>query len=203
MMTQVARSRKRIASPSLSGVSALGRVLSLAILTLGGVFMLLPLVWMLSASLLPLQEVIKVPPVWFSVSEYSFNNYAEVWLNLEFYRFFLNSLLVAVIITVAQLLTSSMAGYAFARFRFFGRGVLFVVVLSTMMIPFQVIMIPLFIMMVGLNLVNTFGGLIIPAIVSPFGIFMMRQSMMSIPTALLEAARTGYQYWRMTPQRKQ
>lgn len=167
----------------------IGRALSLIILALGGLFMLVPLAWMLSASLMPLSEVVKVPPVWFDISKYSLNNYRETLVDLEFARFFLNSLFIAVVITAAQLFTSSMAGYAFARFRFPGRSVLFVVVLSTMMIPFQVIMIPLFLMMIGLNLDNTFGGLILPAIVSPFGIFMMRQSMMSIPTALLEAAR--------------
>jgi multiple sugar transport system permease protein len=188
-MTQMAIIRPRAAKQSLRRTNMPGTIVSLAILVLGALFMLLPLAWMLSASLMPLSEVIKVPPVWFDASKFSLNNYVETWSKLGFSRFFLNSLLVAVLITAAQLLTSSMAGYAFARFRFPGRGVLFLIVLSTLMIPFQVIMIPLFIMMVGLNLDNTFGGLIIPAIVSPFGIFMMRQSMMNIPTALLEAAR--------------
>lgn len=188
-MTQAATTRIRAAQPLSQVTSGIGKTLSLVILAVGGLFMLLPLLWMLSASLMPLSEVIKVPPVWFDISKFSLNNYVETLIDLKFTHFFLNSLLVASLVTAAQLLTSSMAGYAFARFRFPGRSVLFVVVLSTMMIPFQVIMIPLFLMMIGLHLSNTFGGLIIPMIVSPFGIFMMRQSMMSIPTALLEAAR--------------
>jgi multiple sugar transport system permease protein len=166
-----------------------GTVLGLLILLLGAVWMLLPLVWMLSASLMPLSEVIKVPPVWFAPDKYSLANYLEVWSRIGFSRFFLNSVFVALTITVAQLLTSSMSGFAFARYDFPGRTAIFIMILSTMMIPFQVIMIPLFIMMARLHMVNTYWGMIVPAIVTPFGIFMMRQFMLSIPKALLDAAR--------------
>jgi multiple sugar transport system permease protein len=89
-----------------------GIIISLAILVLGALFMFLPLAWMLSASLMPLSEVIKVPLVWFDASKFSLNNYIETWSKLGFSRFFLNSLLVAVLITAAQLLISSMASYA-------------------------------------------------------------------------------------------
>jgi len=164
-------------------------VAGFAVLLGGGVWMLLPLVWMLSASLMPLSEVIKVPPVWFAPDKYSLANYIEVWGRIGFARFFFNSTFVAVTITLAQLLTSSMAGFAFARYEFPGRTVIFILILSTMMIPFQVIMIPLFIMMARLGMVNTYWGMIVPAIVTPFGIFMMRQFMLSVPKALLEAAR--------------
>jgi multiple sugar transport system permease protein len=159
------------------------------ILLAGAIWMLLPLVWMISASLMPLSEVIKVPPVWFAPAKYSFANYIEVLGRIGFSLFFRNSVFVAVAITAAQLLTSCMAGFAFARYNFPGRTVIFLVILSTMMIPFQVIMIPLFIMMARLHMVNTYSGLIVPAIVSPFGIFMMRQFMLGVPKALLEAAR--------------
>jgi multiple sugar transport system permease protein len=164
-------------------------LLGFGILLFGAVWMLLPLVWMLSASLMPLSEVIKVPPVWFKPSAYSLANYIEVLTKIGFSRFFFNSVLVAVVITLAELLTSAMAGFAFARYDFPGRTVIFLLIISTMMIPFQVIMIPLFIMMARLGMVNTYWGMIIPAIVTPFGIFMMRQFMLSIPKALLEAAR--------------
>ena len=163
--------------------------LGLAVLSLVAVWMLLPLVWMLSASLMPLSEVIKVPPVWFAPAKYSLGNYIEVWGRIGFSRFFFNSAFIAIAITVAQILTSSMAGFAFARYDFPGRTLIFTMILSTMMIPFQVIMIPLFIMMARLHLVNTYWGMILPAMVTPFGIFMMRQFMMGIPSALLDAAR--------------
>jgi len=164
-------------------------VLGFLILMLGAVWMLLPLVWMLSASLMPLSEVIKVPPIWFAPAKYSLNNYIEVWGRVGFARFFFNSVFVAGTITAAQLLTSSMAGFAFARYQFPGRMLIFILILSTMMIPFQVIMIPLFIMMARLHMVNTYSGMILPAIVTPFGIFMMRQFMLGVPKPLLEAAR--------------
>ena len=167
----------------------IGRFAGLLVLLAGGVWMLLPLVWMLSASLMPLSEVIKVPPVWFAPQKYSIANFLEVWFEVGFWRFALNSTFVAVTITVAQLLTSTMAGFAFARYEFPGRTVIFIVILSTLMIPFQVIMIPLFIMMARMGIVNTYAGLIVPALVTPFGIFLMRQFMLGVPKSLLEAAR--------------
>ncbi len=166
-----------------------GKYLGLLVLVLGGIWMLLPLVWMVSASLMPLSEVIKVPPVWFAPTKYSVGNFREVWLDIGFWRFARNSAFIAITITTCQLLTSTMAGFAFARYEFPGRTVIFIVILSTLMIPFQVIMIPLFIMMARLGLVNTYWGMIIPAIVTPFGIFLMRQFMLGVPKSLLEAAR--------------
>jgi multiple sugar transport system permease protein len=116
-------------------------------------------------------------------------NYLEVWTRIGFSRFFFNSAFIAITITVAQILTSTMAGFAFARYSFPGRALVFTMILSTMMIPFQVRMIPLFIMLARLRLVNTYWGILLPAIVTPFGIFMMRQFMLGIPSALLDAAR--------------
>ena len=167
----------------------LGKGVGLLVLLIGGVWMLLPLVWMLSASLMPLSEVIKIPPVWFAPAKYTVGNFSEVWFDIGFWRFSLNSAFVALTITTCQLLTSTMAGFAFARYEFPGRTVIFIVILSTLMIPFQVIMIPLFIMMAKLGLVNTYWGMIVPAIVTPFGIFLMRQFMLSVPKSLLEAGR--------------
>ncbi len=167
----------------------LGKGIGLLVLLIGGVWMLLPLVWMLSASLMPLSEVIKIPPVWFAPAKYTVGNFSEVWFDIGFWRFSLNSAFVALTITTCQLLTSTMAGFAFARYEFPGRTVIFIVILSTLMIPFQVIMIPLFIMMAKLGLVNTYWGMIVPAIVTPFGIFLMRQFMLSVPKSLLEAGR--------------
>ncbi len=169
--------------------SAVGRYAGLLVLLAGAVWMLLPLVWMLSASLMPLSEVIKVPPVWFAPQKYSVGNFLEVWFEVGFWRFALNSTFIALTITGMQLLTSTMAGFAFARYEFPGRTTLFIVILSTLMIPFQVIMIPLFIMMAKMGMVNTYAGLIVPALITPFGIFLMRQFMLGVPKSLLEAAR--------------
>lgn len=168
---------------------SVGHAAGLALLLFGAFWMLLPLVWMLSASMMPLAEVIKVPPVWFAPEKYSFSNYVDIWTEGGFSLFFFNSLFVAIIVTGAQLLTSSMAGFAFARYDFPGRTLIFWIILSTLMIPFQVIMIPLFIVMARMGLVNTYWGIIIPSVVTPFGIFLMRQFMLGVPKALLEAAR--------------
>ena len=176
-------------APANGRTQWLGKGIGLLVLLIGGVWMLLPLGWMLSASLTPLSEVIKVPPVWFAPTKYTVGNFSEVWFNIGFWRFSLNSAFVALTITTCQLLTSTMAGFAFARYEFPGRTVIFIVILSTLMIPFQVIMIPLFIMMARMGLVNTYWGMIVPAIVTPFGIFLMRQFMLSVPKSLLEAAR--------------
>ncbi|MDE0673404.1 MAG: carbohydrate ABC transporter permease [Caldilineaceae bacterium] len=176
-------------APANGRTQWLGKGIGLLVLLIGGVWMLLPLGWMLSASLMPLSEVIKVPPVWFAPTKYTVGNFSEVWFNIGFWRFSLNSAFVALTITTCQLLTSTMAGFAFARYEFPGRTVIFIVILSTLMIPFQVIMIPLFIMMARMGLVNTYWGMIVPAIVTPFGIFLMRQFMLSVPKSLLEAAR--------------
>src|SRR5690606_21775876 len=97
---------------------------------IGAVWMLLPLVWMISASLMPVSEVIKIPPVWFAPDKYSLANYVEVWTRLDFARFFFNSTFVAITVTAAQLLTSSMAGFAFARYEFPGRTLIFYLILS-------------------------------------------------------------------------
>jgi multiple sugar transport system permease protein len=190
-MTDIAVSRApaQATKKRRSWLQTVGLVFGLLVLTVGAIWMLLPLVWMLSASLMPLSEVIKVPPVWFAPSKYSLENYVEVWSRIGFSRFFFNSAFIALTITLLQLLTSSMAGFAFARYKFPGRNLIFVLILSTMMIPFQVLMIPLFIMIARLGMVNTYWGIIIPAIVTPFGIFMMRQFMLGIPSALLDAAR--------------
>ncbi|MEM7532967.1 MAG: carbohydrate ABC transporter permease [Chloroflexota bacterium] len=191
-MTQIATTPAMPSAPAANRsrpIPSVGEIIGLIILTAGGIWMLLPLVWMLSASLMPLSEVIKVPPVWFAPDKYSPANYLEVWTTGGFWRFFVNTAFVALTITALQLLTSTMAGFAFARYEFPGRTVIFIIILSTLMIPFQVIMIPLFIMMARLGLVNTYWGLILPAMITPFGIFLMRQFMLGIPKSLLEAAR--------------
>ncbi len=188
-MTEHKTSSAPVSDKSFDWPGLIGPGLGLLVLTAGGIWMLLPLIWMLSASLMPLSEVIKVPPVWFAPDKYSLTNYLEVWTTGGFWRFFLNSTFVSVTISVLQLLTSTMAGFAFARYEFPGRTVIFIIILSTLMIPFQVIMIPLFIMMARMGLVNSYWGLIMPAVVTPFGIFLMRQFMLNVPKSLLEAAR--------------
>lgn len=154
----------------------------------GSLVMLAPLIWMVLASFKTLPEILKVPP---TVLPESFNldNFRTVLSDTEFPRYFLNSTIVAVVSVFSVLLTSSMAGYAFAKFQFPGRNVLFVLVLATLMIPFQVRVIPLYVLTNELGLLDTYPGMVLPGLVDAFGIFLMRQFMMAIPDDLIHAAR--------------
>jgi len=117
------------------------------------------------------------------------DNYKNLFAELPMARYFLNSLFVASVATLGQVIISALAGYAFARFNFKGRDFVFLVILVTMMIPSQVNIVPLFFMMRELHLINTYGALILPAMVGGFGVFMMRQYFLSFPKDLEEAAR--------------
>jgi multiple sugar transport system permease protein len=158
------------------------------VLSLGAVLMLLPFVWMISASFKTLNEVLQIPPTWIPRT-LTLVNYFEIFRQMPFGRFFLNSVIVALITVAFVLITSSLAGYAFAKFDFRGKSVLFLLVLCTMMVPFQVRMIPLYTMIFQWDLVNTYTGLVLPGLVEAFGIFLMRQFIASIPNDLIDAAR--------------
>src|SRR5690606_25900102 len=131
----------------------------------------------------------------------TFENYLETFAVVPFGRFYLNSLFVATATTVIQILTGALAAYAFARLRFKGRDTLFLLYLATLMIPFQVTMIPNFILMRYLRWYNTYQALILPAAFSVFSTFLMRQYFMSLPMDLDEAARMdGASSWRIWAQ---
>ena len=167
----------------------LGRILLYLVLTLGAILMLLPFFWMITASFKSLNEVIQIPPQWLP-KQWDFRNYPEVFRQQPLFgRYFLNSVIVAAVTVASVLITSSLAGYAFAKYNFPGKNVFFVFVLSTMMIPFQIRMVPLFVMVSGWKLLDTYTGLILPGLVDAFGIFLMRQFIASIPTDLIDAAR--------------
>ena len=152
------------------------------------VLMLLPLVWMVILSLEKTSEAASFPPVLFP-SGLHFSNYATAWKSVPFGDFFLNSLAYAAATVAGNLLFCSLAAYAFARIRFFGRNVLFVVLLATLMVPFQVLLIPTFLIVKDIGMVNSVGGLIMPNLCSAFGIFMLRQFFRTLPVELEEAAR--------------
>jgi multiple sugar transport system permease protein len=163
-----------------------GDALALLVLTLGALFMLLPFAWMVLSSLKTLPEIYgsRLFP-----AQLNWSNYRAAWNAQPFARFFSNSLIVAVSVTLGQLVTCSLAGFAFARLRFPGRDAIFLLYLATMMVPFAVVMVPLFILMRSLGWVDTLFALIITHLFSPWGTFLMRQFMLSIPRELEEAAR--------------
>jgi multiple sugar transport system permease protein len=149
--------------------------------------MLTPLLWMLMTSIQTPSEALHFPPV--VPSGIHWQNYTDALNAAPFGRFFLNSALVTGASVLGNLLFCSLAGYAFARLRFFGRDLVFVVILATLMVPFQVVMIPTFLIVKQLGMIDSLGALILPNLVTPFGIFLMRQFFRTLPIELEEAAR--------------
>jgi multiple sugar transport system permease protein len=170
------------------------------VLLSGSVLMLLPFLWMLSTSLKEPREIFTFPPTWIP-SHFAWENYSKAVSVMPFGRFYINSLVVAISVTAVQLLTSSLAAFAFARLRFWGRNALFLVYLATLMIPFHVILIPNFILMRFLGWIDTYAALIIPPAFSAFSTFLLRQFYRSLPIELDEAARIdGASSWRIWSQ---
>ena len=159
-----------------------------AALVAGTLVAMLPMVWMVSASLMPAGEASAFPPRLFPRTV-TFEHYRELFTRLELGRYLLNSTLIALVVTAISLVINSMAGYAFAKLRFRGRDRAFRVLVAGLVIPVQVSMLPLFLLMKQLGLVNTYWGVIIPSLASIFGIFLIRQYALSVPDELLDAAR--------------
>jgi multiple sugar transport system permease protein len=162
-------------------------VLHLA-LALGAVLTLAPLLWMVSASFMSAGEANDFPPRLLP-RVFTLQNYVVLFTRLDLARSFFNSALVATSATLVSLLVNSMAGYAFAKLRFRGREHAFQVLLAALVIPAQVGMLPLFLLLKALGLVNTYAGVVVPFMAGVFGIFMIRQYALSIPDDLLDAAR--------------
>lgn len=158
------------------------------LLAVFGFFMAFPFIWMVLSSIKTAEEIISVPITWIP-HEPQWQNYVDIWSVIPLGKLYANSLLVTVLITLGILVTSSMAGFALAKYRFRGRETLFVMMLSTMMIPFFVLFIPLFFLVKEFGWTNSYAGLIVPNIVTAFGIFLMRQFCSGIPDELLQAAR--------------
>jgi multiple sugar transport system permease protein len=158
------------------------------LLTVGAILMLLPFVWMILASFMTSEEVIARPLTWIP-SSIQFESYRSLSDAIPLARAYLNSAIVTSLTTAGILLSSSLAGYGFAKFQFRGRDALFLMVLATLMIPFFVVLIPVFYLISKLGWIDTYAGLIVPNMVTGFGIFLMRQYMLSLPDEVLDAAR--------------
>jgi multiple sugar transport system permease protein len=171
------------------------RALLYVLLVIGGLAMLFPFAWMVSTSLKPDVAVFQTPPQLIP-KPFQPSNYSTVVHIFPVWRFLINSVLVAVISTTLQVGTSAMAAYAFARIKFRGSGALFMVYLTTLMVPFQVTIVPLFVEMKYLHFVNSYPGLIVPSIASAYGTFLLRQAFLSLPAELEEAAFVdGASHW--------
>lgn len=182
--------RRRRASVLVTGVLAVGLLLVVT-----------PFVWMLLSSFKDVEELTARPPTWLPDNPTT-GNYASLFEQLDFARYFTNSTVVAGLVTVANLVFCSMLGYALAKLRFPGRRALFGLVMGTLLVPSSVTLVPMFVLMSRLNLVNSFPALVLPFAAGPFGVFLMRQFMRQVPDELLDAGRVDgagefYLFWRV------
>ncbi len=167
------------------------------VLILGGISMILPFIWMFVTSIKPSTEVLSWPPSFIPKSP-TLDNYRTVLQEAPFGRYFLNTLLVSTISALSILFTSSLSGFIFAKYRFPGRDMLFLIFLATAMIPLECYMISLYILINKFGWINTYQGVVAPILVMAFGVFFMRQNILSIPDELLDAARIdGCSEWRI------
>ncbi len=181
-----ARSGQATASQRLRSVPYL--VAIYGILSVAAIIAMVPFLYVVSTSLKDTASLFSYPPEWIP-SEPTLTNFQSLLQDYPYLRWTLNSLIVASAVTAIKVVIDAMAGYAFAKMSFPGKDALFLVVLMTLMVPFAATLIPLFIIVRNLNLTNTYLGLILPALASPIGIFMMRQFIESLPSDLENAAR--------------
>lgn len=158
------------------------------VLIMGSLIMLLPFFWMLSTSLKQPSELFTYPPTWIP-ENFAWKNYEDALSAMPFDRFYFNSLFVAAAVMIIQVFTSSLAAFAFARLRFKGRDTIFLIYLAALMIPFPVLLIPNFIIVINLDWYNTYWALIVPPAFSAFSTFLLRQHFKTLPMDLDEAAR--------------
>ena len=171
-----------------TSVARLGYWIGFLFVLAGGLMTLMPIFWMLSTSLKPLDKVFELPIQWIPWPP-KWDNYPTAWNRFDFTRYFLNSLIVSVAVTCLNVLLAGFAGYSLAKYRFFGQRALFIAILSTLMLPIEVLMVPTFLIVKDLGWLNSYQGLIIPVVADAFGIFLMRQFMLHLPDSLIEAAR--------------
>ncbi|WP_091709435.1 carbohydrate ABC transporter permease [Microbacterium sp. cf046] len=167
------------------------------VLTVGVIAMIIPFIWMILGSFKTTTEIRQYPTE-FLPRDPTLENYVQLFGRLDFAQFFFNSFVVAVFVTLGNIVFSSMVGYALAKLEFRGKKLLFALVLGTLMVPGVVTFVPLFVLTANLGLVNSYPGLILPFLITPLGVFLMRQFMLSLPDDIIEAARIdGASEWRI------
>jgi multiple sugar transport system permease protein len=176
-------------------------VVTMVVLSLIALAIVFPFIWMVFTSFKPEAQIAQYPPKLFP-DTWTLENYQNVWSRIPFARLFLNSIVMAGGVTIISLLLDSMAAYALSRLEFPGRDAIFIVILIALMLPFQVMFIPLYVVVHDLGLLDSYSGLIVPRATNAFGIFMLRQFFMTLPKELDEAARIDGAsefgiYWRI------
>jgi multiple sugar transport system permease protein len=196
-MTSLTRQPARFDPDRLARVG--NRTVIYLILSVGAVFTLLPFIWIILTSFKTASEIIRVPPT-FLPEKWTLQSYITIFTDpkVPLAVFYANSAFVTFMRVVITLFTSSLAGYIFCKYRFWGRNAAFAIILAQMMIPFQVVMIPEYLILVKLHLIDSLWGLIIPSMVDAFGIFMMRQFIETIPNEMIDSGRIdGATEWQI------
>ncbi len=172
------------------------KVLIISIITsIAAGVIIIPFIWMFLSAFKPSEEIMRVIPTFFPENP-TFGAFKKVFKLLPFALFFRNSIIVSITVTCSVLFSSSLIGYCLAKFRFLGRDILFLLVLLTMVLPFEIIVIPLFILIRDLRMINSLQGLILPFVVDSFGIFLCTQFILGIPSDYMDAARIdGLSEW--------
>jgi multiple sugar transport system permease protein len=173
-------------------IESIKLVLSYALLIIGAAIMIAPFLWMLTTSLSEAKDVWKAKSIWWEgwiPTKFVYQNYIEAFRVVPFAKFYMNSIFVTLAITAGTVFTSSLAGYAFARLSFPGRDRIFMIYLATLMLPGVITMIPVFILLSKLGLIDTYRAIILPGIFTAYGTFLLRQFFMSLPRALEDAAK--------------
>lgn len=166
----------------------MSKALKYTLLSICSLLFLFPIIWVILSSLKPQSELFTYPPTIIPKAP-TLQNYASAFQNADFTVYFANSIFVSVVSTVISVIINVMAGYALAKFYFRGRDAIFYTMMATLMIPLQAIMIPIFILLKKLGLLNSLWGLIIPPAATPTGVFLARQYLQTIPNSFVEAAR--------------
>ncbi|RFU86807.1 carbohydrate ABC transporter permease [Streptomyces triticagri] len=177
------------------------RPLTYVLLSVGLLVMSAPFLWMGLSAFKTGSELTASPPVWIP-TEWTLSNFRQLLDDLDLPLYFMNSVIVAVLVTVSNLVFCSMLGYALAKLKFVGQNKVFAIVLGALMVPGNLMLLPLFVLMSRLQLIDSYAGLVLPFAAGAFGVFLMRQFMQSIPDELLEAARMDgagewYIFWRI------
>jgi multiple sugar transport system permease protein len=182
------RPQPRLKPAGRSTPRSIGRIVGYAVMIIAAAALLLPFFWMIMSSLKTANDVFSVPVKWFP-DTWVWNNYIDIWAQSGLLTWIRNTLILAVVVTVLQVLTGSFAAYGFSRMRFPGRNVLFLVYIGTIAVPWQSYMIPQFILLSNLKVSNTLWAIILIQAFGAFGVFLMKQFYETIPEELSEAAR--------------
>lgn len=184
--------KQRIQKRKLSA----GQIITFVLLTIGAFSMILPFFWMVSTSIKTTGETLAIPPVWLP-ENWQWSNYETALTMAPFNQYFINSVIITLSSTIGEVITSILAAFAFSKLQFFGKNILFTILISTMMVPFELLMIPNYLTLSKMGMINSYWAMIIPFLASVFSVFLLKQNFEAVPKQLYYAAKVdGASDWR-------